>query len=421
MREFTGLLASRESLMANGRAINAVADNLSNANTPGFKTERVEFSSLLASGQGALFDPPDALSSGGNGVQVQAVSTLHDVQGAVETTNRSLDFAITGKGFFVVNDGTTNYFTRAGDFRTDTAGNLVSQAGDSVLGFTTASPTTAVALNVTNVTNTASPTTTATLAGNLSSESAITTTPTATTTFNDVNGPSSFRQAVEVVDSTGAIQQFTIYFYKTGLNTWAAQAYADVNKLAGGTLDATPAPSGVLGTAALTFTDGALPAASTMTVNASWLNGGTSAVTVDLSQMKQFANPSGLTSFDRNGNPPGNLASLELQPNGTIMAILDNGERVSIGTVALASFASQDGLERLGGGKFAATEKSGDATIGNPNAAGLGSLRNSALESSTTDPAVEFVNMIRYQRGYQASSKVLQTINEIINGTLQIA
>src|SRR5689334_18599800 len=115
----TGLFTGREALISEGGAIANVADNLANLNTTAFKSGRSEFANLLAASEGSLYgselDP-------GNGAQINAVTTRFDKQGTFDFTDRALDAAIDGKGFFVASDGTDNFYTRAGNFGVDPNG-----------------------------------------------------------------------------------------------------------------------------------------------------------------------------------------------------------------------------------------------------------------------------------------------------------
>ncbi|MCB9623936.1 MAG: flagellar hook-basal body complex protein, partial [Sandaracinus sp.] len=90
-----------------------------------------------------------------------------------------------------------------------------------------------------------------------------------------------------------------------------------------------------------------------------------------------------------------------------------NGQRRVLGQVALADFASEAGLERAGSNLWAATDASGEALVGTPGAGGLGSVVAGALEGSNVDIGQEFVDMIAFQRGFQASSRVITTADEM--------
>ncbi len=105
-------------------------NNIANASTIGFKSSRAEFadvyaSSLLGTGSNQI----------GAGVQLANVSQRFD-QGTISFTNSSLDLAIDGNGFFVLSDGGSRSYTRAGTFAVDNEGFITSNTGARVQGFT---------------------------------------------------------------------------------------------------------------------------------------------------------------------------------------------------------------------------------------------------------------------------------------------
>lgn len=123
--------------------MDVVANNIANVNTTAFKSGRVNFqdmlSQTLSNEQG-----PTAVSGGVNpqqvglGVKVGAIDTIM-TDGSLQSTNRELDFAIEGNGFFAVSEdnGLTVSYTRDGTFYKDYQGNLVTGSGFKVLGYAT--------------------------------------------------------------------------------------------------------------------------------------------------------------------------------------------------------------------------------------------------------------------------------------------
>jgi flagellar hook protein FlgE len=85
-----------------------------------------------------------------------------------------------------------------------------------------------------------------------------------------------------------------------------------------------------------------------------------------------------------------------------------------MGQIAMANFASVDGLTPLGNNAWAESSSSGPPTIGVPNAGSMGSLRSSAVETSNTDLTAELVNMITAQRVYQANAQTIKTEDSIL-------
>jgi flagellar hook protein FlgE len=130
----SSLLAGVSGLQASQEMLNVVGNNLANLNTTGFKAQTTLFSDLLYQ----TLSPASASSTGGgtNPLQVgfgTMTSTLDTnfTQGALTTTGNPLDLAIQGQGFFVVNNGSQNLYTRAGAFNIDASGNLVDPATGS--------------------------------------------------------------------------------------------------------------------------------------------------------------------------------------------------------------------------------------------------------------------------------------------------
>lgn len=117
--------------------LDVIGNNIANVNTYGFKKGRVIFKDLISqTTQGAT--APGANLGGTNpkqiglGSQLSAIDTIHDA-GSMQTTNRTLDCAIQGDGYFVVSDGTNQYYTRAGNFYLDQNGSLVTADGKKVV------------------------------------------------------------------------------------------------------------------------------------------------------------------------------------------------------------------------------------------------------------------------------------------------
>src|SRR5690349_2412923 len=117
---FTSFSTALSALNADSTAIDVVGNNLANLNTPGFKTSQVVFRDLVTESLGAGLGETQVGFGTGQPLTVRQFS-----QGAIQTSSGLLDAAIQGDGFFVVQDvsGGTIY-TRAGNFMTDTSGNL---------------------------------------------------------------------------------------------------------------------------------------------------------------------------------------------------------------------------------------------------------------------------------------------------------
>ncbi|MEM7449025.1 MAG: flagellar hook protein FlgE [Myxococcota bacterium] len=408
-------------LNAHGRAIGVAGDNIANVNTNGFKGSRAVFQDILG-GSVAEGTAPTP----GAGSRLSHIEQMWS-QGALLTTESPTDLALSGDGFFVVNGTvggqTGNYYTRAGQFQIDVDGELSSVDGlkvqgygindDGTLGSTVGN------LLVAGQTIPAQTTTTADLAIQLDSEATV---PAAWDPSN-AETTSNFSTSMTAYDSLGDAHDLTVYFRNSGANSWEWHALVDGGSVTGGTAG-TPF-EGANGT--LTFTtDGRL---DTETPGVSSWNflGATAgqtiafdfgdAITTDLgtgiAATTQFATPSSVTGLSQNGFGAGSVAGINVEGDGTITGVFTNGQRRNLGQVAVARFTSNDGLNRNGQGLFVETQASGEALLGAAESGGRGSVVSGALEQSNVDIGQEFVNLISFQRGFQANSRVITTADEM--------
>ncbi|MBX2079179.1 flagellar hook protein FlgE [Campylobacter peloridis] len=128
-------------LQAHQYAMDVEGNNIANVNTFGFKYSRADFSTLMSQ-TSKIATAPDGDLGGKNPMQVglgagvNSTTRIHS-QGNIQTTDKNTDMAINGDGFFIVSNdgGTTQFFTRAGDFKTDAVGNFVDNNGYTVQGW----------------------------------------------------------------------------------------------------------------------------------------------------------------------------------------------------------------------------------------------------------------------------------------------
>lgn len=418
MRLESALYTSREGLVSHGQAISVVGDNISNANTTGYKSSRPEFAELVT--EGLHGRESTTVSGGGNGVTIKQVRTLYE-PGTVEYTGRNLDLAIGGDGFFVIGSADEPYYTRAGNFKMLGDGTLVNADDKPVLGFGKNS-TTLSELNLLNLNLAGEATTESLLVGNLESTTPVTTPPAAPQTFQELNSSVAFSYALRVNDSLGTPHDATIAFFKTADNTWTAQAYVD-----GADTGGTAGQPVLLGqTSNLNFeSNGSISDANAanavIQAQASWGGGAAPGnFTIDLSGFTQFAAPSQVVGFDQNGQGVGTISDYEIKENGDINAVLDSGSRVLIGRVALADFTNVDGLQRSGNSLIFPGANVGTTIYGEAGTQGLGQIKSRSLEASTVDIANQFVDLVLYQRGYQASSQVLNATSTLLHDTIAL-
>lgn len=418
MRLESALYASREGLQAHGQAISVIGDNVSNANTIGFKRSRIEFADLFADGEGQKSSPPEG--QGGSGVKTARVRQLFE-GGLVEATGRITDIAVEGNGFFIVGDADNPSYTRAGNFTVNEAGKLVSADGLTVLGYQ-GNSTTLSALDLSTIPTGGTATTTLSQFGNLDARSGIRTAPNAPTSFRDLRATSDFMAEADVFDSLGTPHTVQMAFTKTGLNTWAAQAYVDGGRVTGGTAGV---PS-LIGQTTLTFgNDGVIAqadkAGAVINATPAWVGGAAAgAFKIDVGNWTQFSAAATQANVSQDGQGVGNISTYRFDKKGGIFAVLDTGIEAKIGSIVLGDVPNRDGLIRSGNSTLKPGDDSGEVTLGTPGSGKFGTVVGGSLERSTVDIATEFVDLVLYQRGYQASSQTFTTVSSIIKDTLSL-
>ncbi|MBC6982631.1 flagellar hook protein FlgE [Caulobacter sp. 17J80-11] len=467
----SAMLAGVSGLTANSSALAAISDNIANVNTVGYKRAQVDFSTIVTSQSLKA-----SYSAGGVlGTARQFVSQ----QGLLQRTTSNTDLGVQGKGFFVVTEKPENLtstdarlFTRAGSFTKDDLGYLRNASGLYLQGWPIDDQGNVISdpsdltrlqtINVTSIGGAADPTTRATINANLKSSQAVsadaaTYNPTVAATsmaaYDPANGTGvkpDFELQIPVSDSKGGKRTVAVSFLKSpNANEW----YAEIRAIpASDVVTATPLQSGQLATGIVRFTaDGRYDAANSTLFPAPpaapELQFGASAGAVPVPGSGTFNwDPSlgvaaqtlridldsaagGLTQFDSqsvvqavltNGTTFGNLTNIEIDDEGFVTAIFDNGVTRKIAQVALATFPNDDGLIRVSGNAYRVSQESGTYNLKPPGQGGAGLLSPSTLEASTVDLSSEFTGLITTQRAYSASSKIITTADQMLEELLMI-
>ena len=134
-----------------------------------------------------------------------------------------------------------------------------------------------------------------------------------------------------------------------------------------------------------------------------------------MAQSSQLATDYTVLDAEVNGNAPSEVERVEIDDDGTLYVVFQNGARQSTYRIPLANVPSPDNLTPLAGNVFAPSVDSGDMQIGFAGEGGLGNIVSGALEQSTVDLASELTAMIESERNYTANSKVFQTGSELID------
>lgn len=377
--------------------MDVVANNLANVNTYGFKSSRVTFQDQFAQTLWSGSAPSDTLGGVnpaqiGLGVRLGVISPTF-TQGMLQATNRNTDLAIQGDGFFIYRNPVTNLYSRDGSLEMDSEGYLVNGAtGLRIQGWMAADDGTVdvgAALQDIQLplgATLAQQTTSSQLFGNL-----------------DARSTSPYEVAIGVYDSLGNLHSVTLTFTPGATeNTWTWAATG----------------SGVSGNGDLVFDAEGQYVSSTgsITVAASGITGANDfTFAVDMSKLTQLASESDLSMTFQDGLAAGTFSTFFVTPQtGEIVGVYSNGMQRLIGQLALANFVNPAGLLQQGQNLYMVGPNSGDPAVGQAGTGTRGTIAAGYLEGSNVDLGQEFTNMIVAQRGFQASSRIITTSDEML-------
>ena len=419
-------------LNVNAARLAAISNNVSNAQTFGYKRTEANFASMV------LQQRQNAYSAGG--VRVDTEVKVSE-RGSLISTGRSTDIAVAGRGLLpVTTPGGVNeapeqralMLTPTGDFAPDAAGYLRSSAGLHLLGWpvdaagetgavSRRSGASLVPVNIDVAQFSAQPTTRIDLGVNL---------PAAATEAGAAGDP--YTLPLEYYDNLGKLQEVTATFTPTvpgagASNEWtvdltdqAQEPPASVGQLtvtfndtpeAGGTI-ATVTPGGgatydaATGEAGIALASGPV----TLAIGRPGDNSG-------LTQLSASFSPYSVT---KNGAPVGDLALVEIDNSGTLYAIYDTGFRRPLYQVPVADVPNLDGLNAADGQAYTVSQESGDLYLWDAGQGPVGETAGYALMESTTDIGTEMTDLIRTQRAYTSNAKIIQTVDEMLQETTNI-
>jgi flagellar hook protein FlgE len=391
-------------LNAAARNLDAIGNNVANANTVGFKSAGLVFADVFAASMGAT-----AGNSVGIGTAVAAVQTNFG-QGNIRTTSNPLDMAINGNGFFRLDTNGAITYSRNGQFHLDRDGYIVSPNGARLTGYgVDAQGNVLVAnpgpLQISSAQLPATATTSGEIGVNLDAREAVIT----VTPFNIANSQTYNKAtSLTIYDSLGNPHALSTYFVKTAANTWQVYGALDGTALA--------APIGTLNyntNGTLNTTTTTLPFNLSLTIA-----GGAAtplAMTLDFTNSTQFGSGFSVDTLTQDGFAAGQLAGYGIDESGIVVGRYTNGQTRSMGQIVLASFKNPGGLEPLGNNGYAETTESGQAIPGVPGSSNMGLVQSGAVEESNVDLTRELVDMITAQRVYQANAQTIKTQDQVLN------
>ena len=443
--------------------LDVIGNNVANVNTTGFKRGRVNFQDMISQQLSGAARPTTEVGGVnpkevGLGVMTASIDTIF-TKGNLQSTGVSTDVAIQGNGFFILKNGEESFYTRAGAFGLDSEGTLVNPAnGMRVQGWMAEELNGEMVLNTAGSTediiipvgtkDPAKATQNVNFACNLNKN---------TPEILEGASPADIAKGTwateqKIYDSFGNQHMLSVSFTRVVGNPNQWEVTVNVNpdgetptetRVGLGTTDGTENTflvnfdnNGTLlsvmdSAGNMTNPEGEVilqtsfnvpdanpdengnPYRQTLNINLGTIGSQKNTIT-------QSASQSSTKAFYQDGYTMGYLDNFKIDSTGTITGVYSNGTNRIIGQLALASFTNQGGLEKAGENTYVESNNSGLANIGVSGIAGKGSLLAGSLEMSNVDLTEQFTDMIVTQRGFQASSKTIQTADTLLDTVMNL-
>ncbi|NVM79761.1 flagellar hook protein FlgE [Duganella sp. SG902] len=401
-------------------SLDVTSHNIANAGTYGYKASRANFSTLVAGTQVT-------------GVKVGSTTQNIGLQGGILSTGRSLDASINGRGFFITRNTSTNEteYTRVGIFDASKEGFLVDASGRKVQGYPVNAATgTLGAQGDVAIPTGAIPAVASekvTYIGNLSADweapSAVWAPP---ATPADAPDTSTFNmsKASVIYDTLGGKHTLTQYFARTGGGSGASTPNSvDVHYVLDGVEVGTPTvmtfdpATGQMLTPDPAADAGSItiPLAGTATSNGGVLND----VVINYTGTTGFSGEATTSTNNADGYASGTYSGLTLGEDGSVIASYTNGQKQTVGRLALATFPDEGALTAVSDTSWVTSIASGEPLVNAPGVGMGGTINVSTLEQSNVDITSELVGLMTSQRNYQANSKVIQTESTMLQSLMQ--
>ncbi|GGZ12781.1 flagellar hook-basal body complex protein [Shewanella fodinae] len=430
-------------------ALEVTSNNISNSSTSGFKAGSTEFAAVYNGGQRG-------------GVKVADIKEDFTATGDLVKTDKDLDLAITGKGFFVLSANGREAYTQAGQFGLNDQLYITNASGAKLQGYGVDDATdpnivpgvlTDLKIEGSNIPAQASDL--VTFSGNFSSASDVIPYPTAPDTFDPTDGSAyNFSQSTEVFDSLGNSHVLTQYYNHTGSNEWQTMYFVDGQPLTATQLGL---PGGATVGSQNVTVDGATTAAGAVTItfgtdgqmlplDGSFTPGtvpdsnstdpysmrqvqltfspldkdgnpngaGDVSLTIDMKQSTQFGSGFAMYNNDANGYTSGEFNGVTVDADGKLYATFTNGESKLQGQLVLATFANVNGLEQGDNTVWYNTAESGNPLYTTADNGTVGQLLSGQYMGSNVDISDQLVDLISFQQNYQANAKTISTANDMM-------
>ncbi len=401
-------------LQASSSDLNVIGNNLANLNTDGYKNQTLSFGDIFSQIQGTSGngDPIQV----GSGVQIEGASS-NLTNGSVNSTGTASNMALQGNGYFVVSSNGETSYTRNGDFSVNSSGQLTTATGELVMGFPAVNGTVSTSGVLAPIAVNSNGTVPAVATSNFQVDANLDSASPVGTTFNT---------PLTVYDSLGTSQTLNIQYTNTGTNAWSYSVTLP------GSATGSAGPTTTLASGTMSFSSsGQLtsPTGTVPAINITGLADGAANMSLTWNLNDSAGNPtitqqntaSALnTTPTQNGFAAGALTGYSVLSDGIVQGQYSNGQTLALGQVAVANFANPQGLTQSGDGNEQATAGSGAAVVGIAGVGGNGTITGGAVEGSNVSLSTEFANMIVAQQSYDANAKVLTTLDQVDQSTIQM-
>lgn len=431
-------------IVAAGKRLDVTGNNIANANTVGFKRSNLVFSDMYAQGLS---------SAAGMGVTEGDVYQSFK-QGSVTATSNALDLAITGNGFFKLQNPINKEltYTRNGQYHLDKDGYIVNVNNLNLVDKTD---------NPIKIDKNADRQATDKMQLKVNLDPRVTPIDVTTKTFNASKGIEAGTDATyhwsanyTVYDSTGKSHNLSAYFAKTavdattGASTWQVYGAIDGKNSTGDAIVGSSATAAgipdTLGTLQFNsdgtlgaFTGNAIPAGFKIEegITAAGTPAEKSANLFATANVKDWLVFDGTTQYSGigstkafemqkgsviNGYPMGEFSSVEIGDRGEVYSVYTNGHKLQKGQIYLTDFMSPEKLKPVGGNQWAETSAAGTRSPSEPGSAGLGFIRAQAVEESNVDLTAELVDLIVAQRVYQANAQTISAQSQMLQTAVNL-
>lgn len=150
------------------------------------------------------------------------------------------------------------------------------------------------------------------------------------------------------------------------------------------------------------------------------LTGQVNTFAIDMNSITNYSTDTSIGIGEVDGNPAASVRDFSISDDGIILAQYSDGSVREIAQMAMATFANPQGLQPIGSGNVKESATSGLPRITASGEAGAGTIRAQTLENSNVDLSSEFVDLMMFQKAFQANTKIIQVSDEVVTGVINL-